>query len=192
MSEIIKRAQMKVLTTHQSTDDLIIAHMKGKLERSELSPKLQEQVDNMLACEKLIRKYVSRLDVVPMLETTLGVSRSTAYSLYESTQRILGETSVKNQQFWLDIELGALEKDIQGAQKMNDYKSVASLRKIKADLIIKLMGSGDAQLYEKIQPPQVVIGFFPASMKVKLPKDRELQKLASEYLDKIAEDVESE
>lgn len=191
MSDIIRRAGIKTITT-QSDDDLVIKHLQGKLERSELSAALQKKVDNMIACEKLIRTHVSRHKVCPIIETLLGVSRATAYRLYEDTQRLFGETSIKNQQFWLDIELGALEEDIKECRAAGDFRALASLRKVKAHLIEKLMGSGDALLYEKIQPPEFVVGFFPRSMKVKLPKDKELKELISEKLNAIAEDVDYE
>lgn len=191
MSEI-RHAPIKLLTTHNSDEDKLRLHLQGKLERHELSPKLQEKVERIVATSELIRKYVSRLKVCPMLEKSMNLSRAQAYRLYEETQRLFGETSIKNQQFWLDIQMGAIEEDIAACRMLKDYRSVAALRKLQVDLIEKLMGSGDAQLYERIQPPEFVVGFFPRSMKMPLPKDKELRKLVSEKLQKIAEDVEYE
>ncbi len=179
---------MKLITTQQSDDDIIRKHLQGKLERSELSEAVEKQVEEMLVCEKLMRKYVSRSEVCPMLQQALNCSQTKAYRLYDRTQKLFGESGIKDQQFWLDIELGELEKDIRAARALKDYRSVAALRKIKSDYI-KNMGSGDALLYEKIQPPPFVVGFFPRSMMVTLPKDRELKQLVSEKLKKIAEDV---
>lgn len=187
--ETVQRAPNKMLTT-RSDDDEIVRHLLGRAERHEMSPAVQNKFAMMQACEKLIRKHVSRSKVIPLLETQLEISQTTAYKLFADTQRLFGETSIKNQPFWVDIELGALEEDIQAAKVLKDYKSVAALRKIKADFILKAMGSGDAQLYETIQPPPFVIGFFPRSMKVKLPRDKELSKRLSDKLNQIAEDVE--
>jgi len=196
MSEI-QRAPDKIITIHTSDDDLLIKHFRGKLERASLSTKLQEKADNMDACYQLIRKHVSRLKVIPLMLKLFkdsngeAISQATAYRIYDDTQRIFGETDIKNQKFWIDIELGEIEDDIRACRAIRDYRSVAALRKLKAEYIIN-MGSGDASLYEKIQPPEFVIGFFPRSMKVALPKDKELKELVSEKLKKIAEDVEIE
>ena len=196
MKDEIQPAPYKVITTHQSDDDILIKHFKGQLERAVLSEPLQRKAEQIESCYELIRKYVSRLKVVPMMCNLLKnpdgstISKATAYRIYDATQRLFGETSVKNQQFWLDIELGNIEEDITAAKKLKDYRSVAALRKIKADLIKNLMGSGDALLYEKIVIPQFEVGFFPRSMKVSLPKDKELKQLVSEKLKQIAEDVD--
>jgi hypothetical protein len=191
MKDEILPAPMKLLTTHKSDDDAILMHLQGKLERTDLSDKVQEQVDHMLECEKLIRKYVSRSKVVPMIQKLFDISWATGSRVYDRTQRLFGESSIKNQQFWADHALEGVVEDIRLARIAKDWRSVASLRKIQVDIIEKLMGSGDAALYDNIQPPTVVIAFMPGSMKVdKLPSDKELKGLISEKLKSISEDVE--
>lgn len=193
--EVIKRAPNKILSTRTTDDDKLIAYLRGKLDRTDLSPKLQEKVDMMHQAYDLIRKHQSRVAVIPMMMALIKtngspISQSTAYRLFEECQRLFGESSILNQQFWVDVEMGAIEEDIKLAREMKDLKALASLRKIKQEYILKAMGSGDALFYERIQPPQIEVNFFPRSMEVKLPKDKELSKLVSEKLKQIAEDVE--
>lgn len=198
MKDEIQKAPAKIITVHQSDDDILIRHFKGLLEREALSEALQRKAERIESCYELIKKYVSRLKVVPMMCNLIKnpdgtpISKATAYRIYDDTQRLFGETSVKNQSFWLDIELGNIEEDIAAARKLKDYRSVSALRKLKLDAIKNLMGSGDALLYEKFQIPPIEVGFFPRSKKVALPKDKELKKLVSDKMQEIAQDVDIE
>jgi hypothetical protein len=193
----IKRAEVKIITTQQFDDETLIKHFKGELEREQLSKKLQEMANFMDACYDLIRKYTSRLKVIPMMVRLLKysdgqyISQATAYRIYNKTQRLFGESDIKDQKFHIDIELGRLEERIQACVILKDYKSIAALSKIKQTYIMA-MGSGDAVLYDDIKLPEIQIGWFPRSSIVKLPKDKELKKLISDKLQNIAEDVDIE
>ena len=179
-----------LISPRNTDDEKLIGYYKGKIPLRKLSKKLRQETELIDLCSRLIQKWVSRIKVVPILERLAKVNKARAYRVYDKTQRLFGEADVKNQKFWIDIELGEIQKDIDIARRKGDHKAVASLRKIKYEYI-KEMGSSDALLYENIQPPPFVLGFFPKSKEVDLPSDPELSVLISEKLQEIAEDAET-
>ena len=71
---------------------------------------------------------------------------------------------------------------------------VASFTKVMKDTIKEFLGSADASLYERIQPPQPVLGFFPEELKnPDIPKDdKELQRMIAQFRKKKKEKLYSE
>jgi len=193
-NDIILPAPNKLLTTHNSDDDKLVAFLLGKLERTDLSPKLEEKLENMNVCADLIRKYGSRVKVTRILQTNHDISRATAYRLFDDTQRIFGVSQVHDQQFWVDVLLGSIMEDIRLARTKQDFRAVASLTRVMKDTIKEFLGSADASLYERIQPPKPVLGFFPDELKnPDIPKDDdELKKLIREFKKKKKDKLYSE
>ncbi len=171
----------KVITTHQADDDIIVDYLMGNLDdRTELSPKLLEHIDRMHNCSDLIKKYGSRRKVVKMLASTIKksdgsyISRSTAERVFVSTQRVLGTTSVHNRQYWFDVLLEHISEGIQLSKAAKDYRSFSSFTNQLKDLVTSL-GSGDADLYDNIQPVPVEIGHFPELLKIDMPSKAEME-----------------
>jgi hypothetical protein len=200
MFDEIRMAPVKYLTTHNSDDDKIVLYLQGKLPRTEVKGKLEKQIKEIKDCADLIRTYGSRLKVTKMLES-MGMSSSKAYTLFERTQRILGTSSPHDQKFWVDILLGQIMENVKKAQAKGDFRSVASLMKTMQDTIKDLLGTADASIYERIQPPVPVIGFFPDEIKSDVPKDpEELKKIIEKFKNakkakfykEIAEDVDEQ
>jgi hypothetical protein len=200
MYDEIRMAPVKYLTTHTSDDDKIVLYLQGRLPRTEVKGKLEKQIKEMKDCADLIRTYGSRIKVTKMLETQ-GMSESKAFKLFERTQRIFGTSSPHDQKFWVDILLGQIMENIKKAQAKGDFRSVASLIKSMQDTIKELLGTADASIYDRIQPPVPIIGFFPDELKSDVPKDPEelkriIEKFKNAKKDKfykdIAEDIDEQ
>lgn len=56
-----------------------------------------------------------------------------------------------------------------------DFRSAQSTENNMARAVEKLAGDKDSIPFEKVQPPQIMIGFFPETTKVELPEDWEDQ-----------------
>lgn len=182
MTEEIKPATIKLLTTHKSDDDKLVLYLQGKLQRTELSPKMEEKLDRMLTCADLIRSYGSRQKVTSMMQSITGLSQASAYRIFDDTQRIFGTSAAHDQQFWVDILLGQIQEEIKRARAEGDGKTVASLLKTMKETIKDLLGSGDAGLYDRIQPAVPVIGYWPEELRTKVTTDPEkLKKLIDNF-----------
>lgn len=164
---------MKKLTT-KTDEDIIKQHLISGGEIP-LSKSLQEKFERMDFCRDLIKKYGSRTRVAPQIMKMYGVSKAQAYRIFESTQDVFGTTQKTSREFWLDIILGYIMQDMQKASLKGDWRSVGVMQKNMIAAVEKLAGDKDSIPFEKVQPPPIMIGFFPETLKVELPDDWEEQ-----------------
>lgn len=164
---------MKQLTT-KTDDEIIIEHLISDNPKP-LSKALQTKLERLDECRDLIRQYGSRVRVAKVLMNSYKISRAQAYRIFESTQSVFGTTQKTSREFWLDILMGFMIDDRQKALIKQDYRSVSSIHKNMIAAVEKLAGDKDTIPFEKVQPPQIVIGFFPETTKVELPDDWEDQ-----------------
>lgn len=165
---------MKALTT-KSDNDLIIEYLTQDGDETRLSKALQLKLERMDSCRDLIKTYGSRTRVAPVLQKQFGISKAQAYRIIEDTQVVYGTTQKTSREFWLDIILGFIIDDRKKALLKGDFKSAAVMQKNMITAIEKLAGTNESIPFEKVQPPPVVIGFFPETLKVELPEDWEDQ-----------------
>lgn len=165
---------MKTLTT-KSDNEKIIEYLLQDGEGIKLSKALQEKLDRMDRCHDLIKRYGSRLRVVPILMKTIQVSKAEAYRIFQDTQDVYGSTMRTSREFWLDILLGFMMDSREKALIKGDFKSVAAIEKNMSSAIEKLAGDNKSLPFEKVQPVAVMLGFFPGLTKVDLPEDWEDQ-----------------
>lgn len=179
MTDEIQKAPNKLLTTKNTDNEKLIWYLQGKLKRTDLSSKVEEKLDRIMQTSDLIRRYGSRMKVVPMLEKLFDISTPQAYRYFNDTQAVLATTEQHNQTFWVDILLGDIRENIKKAQLKGDYKSVTALIKIQKETIKELLGDADAAKYDELNPPVPVLGFFPEELKVKMPDN--LDALINEF-----------
>lgn len=164
---------MKALTT-KTDDEIIIEHLNSD-NPIPLSKALQTKLERIHTCRELIRDYGSRIRVAKILMNTYQISRAQAYRIFESTQVVYGSTKKTSREMWLDIILGFIMDDRKKALLKGDFRSVSNMQKNMITAIEKLAGTNESIPFEKVQPPPVVIGFFPEKLKVELPEDWEDQ-----------------
>lgn len=168
---------MKQLTTRSDTDE-IIAYLQfdGDVEHApRLSKKLKEKLKRLYRCGELIRVYGTRNKVCPMLEKEFGISRQAADRDFQQCQTVFGTTLKSSKDFWLDVLLGFMIESRNKAMVKGDMRSVAQIEKNMKEAIKDLAGDEKSLPFDKVQPVQVQIGFFPELTKVKLPEDWEDQ-----------------
>lgn len=165
---------MKQLTT-KTDNEKIIEFLIQDGDEIRLTKKLQEKLDRMDHCRDLIKQYGARTRVANILMKNYQISRAQAYRLFQDTQDVYGATQRTSREFWLDILMGFMIDDRQKALLKQDFRSVATIEKNMITAVEKLAGDKDTIPFEKVQPPQVIIGFFPETTKVELPDDWEAQ-----------------
>jgi hypothetical protein len=165
---------MKILTT-KTDNEKIIEFLIQDGDDIRLSKSLQEKLERMDFCHDLIKKYGSRTRVAPQIMKMYGVSKAQAYRIFQDTQDVFGSTQKTSREFWLDILLGFMMESREKASKKGDFRSVAAIEKNMASAVEKLAGNKDSVPFEKVQPPPIMIGFFPETLKVELPDDWEDQ-----------------
>lgn len=164
---------MKKLTT-KTDDEVIIEHLISD-DPKPLSKALQTKLERLDVCRDLIRQYGSRVRVAKILMNQFKISRAQAYRIFESTQAVFGATQKTSREFWLDILIGFMIDDREKALLKKDFRSVASIQKNMITAVEKLAGDNKALPFDKVQPPPVMIGFFPELTKVELDPDWEDQ-----------------
>lgn len=165
---------MKQLTT-KTDNEKIIEFLVQEGDEIRISKKLQEKLERMDTCRDLIRKYGSRTRVANILVKSFSISRAQAYRLFQDTQDVFGSTQRTSREFWLDIILGFMMETREKALIKGDFRSAQATENNMAKAVEKLAGDKDTIPFEKVQPPQIMIGFFPETTKVELPDDWEAQ-----------------
>lgn len=165
---------MKQLTTHTDTDK-IIAFLQDNSGNVKLSKKLEEKLERFYRCSALIKQYGSRLKVCPMLEKEFGISKAQAYRDFSDTQQVFGESSKGSREFWLDIILGMMMETRKRAKDAGDNKTAAAVEKNMVSAVKDLLGDKENDAYENLQPVNIMMGFFPETLKTELPDDLEDQ-----------------
>lgn len=179
----IKPAKNKLLTTQNTDVEKIVLYLQGKLKRTDLSAKVQEKVDRMKTVSDMIKKYGSRLKVVPMIERVYGLSSSQSLRIFNETLMVFSITAeqVKSRDFWIDILLGQIMVGMEKALKAGDYKAHASYVGKFKETIVDLVGDDEASKYDKIQPMPIVIGFYPEMVMTGESTAEDLMKAAREF-----------
>lgn len=181
LDDIIPRAPDKELELASTDYHQIVQYYQNKLERHQLSSKLEKYIIKMDYCAELTRDYKSRLKVVPLLQKTYGISLPSARMLFERTQMLLGQASQigLSQAFHVDILLGEISDLIKDCKKSGDTRSRAAALKLYKETIKELMGSADAAKYEQFEMKPIIVGFFPEKFKKPLPDnlDEEIEKI---------------
>ncbi|AWW31839.1 hypothetical protein DN752_17820 [Echinicola strongylocentroti] len=158
----------------------IVMYFQGKLtDNVSLSPALEQKIERMKACNKLIQKYGGAKKVIAMMESMWDVSFSTARRIYKDTQEAFGEVTYFNRQYHIDTYIQMLLEGLSLAKDSGDNRSYASLMKEYKEAIKEFMGSSEADIYEQIKIPEFQVGFFPDQLKTKLPANwkTKLEKL---------------
>lgn len=186
----------KTITLRSDLDE-ILAHVQGKPGYEQISPALEEKLKRMQICRDWLAKYGGRQDVIPRIRTEFGLSRAAAYALLEDTMEYYNTTGEsKGRNVWVDIILSKIFETWRKAHAKNDFKTAAICEGRMIEVVDKFFGGFEAKMYERIQPPAILFGFFPELTNVEIPDDLETQvkKLIAEKKKKAMqiEDIEFE
>lgn len=174
--DVIERAPDKLLTIHTTDTERMVLYLTGQMdERYKPSKKLQQMIDDMQKCYTVYQRAGSRRKTVNMLTKTEGWSEKKAYNVWNKMNEVYPQTTHHDQAVNVDILLEQLQELYEDT---DDDKLKARLLRQKADLIEKHMGNADSNLYNRIQPPQVVIQFMPEHFKTDYAELTPEQKLA--------------
>ena len=159
-------APHKALTIHNSDDDIIVQYLQGNMDdRYKPSKKIQDKIDDMKTCHQVYKRHGSRRKTVNLLVQMEGWSEKKAYLVFNRMNKIYPVVTHHDQKINLDILLEQIQELYNQA---SDDKVKAQLLKQKGELIRDQMGSANVSLYERIQPPKVILGYFPEQLKTDL------------------------
>ncbi len=176
---------MNYLTTKQSDTDQLIHYLQGNSEVI-LSPKLEELLKRYESCADLIKQWGSRHKVVPILMKRFGISTAQAYRDFSDCQEIFGSTPRSSKDFYLDILLGNITETRNKALLKQDFKTVAACDKNMLFTIQEYF-QDESIPWEKLQPQNIVMGWFPELSKVEIPDN--WQEIVSKMVEKKKRNV---
>lgn len=171
----------KQLGLHTDVEKIVL-YLHGKVPNAKLSPALEEKLNRMKECSKLIERYGGAKKVISMMQGMWGISYSTALRLYNETQEAFGESTNLNKKFHLDTYMNFLIQGLNMARDSGDGRTFTGLMKEYKEAIREFMGTSDKEMYERINIPQFEVGFFPEELKTKLPANwkSRLKKLVND------------
>lgn len=191
MTNQYPQRQPEILNTHTDLDKIML-YLQGDIKNKKLSQKLFEKLERLEFTADAIRSHGSLLRVLPLLtkkswgfhkseENPNGnISISTATRDFHDAQRVFGSISRNERTFHVDILIGQVEENINAARAAEDFKAVATLLKLKAEIIEKHMGGNDAEMYRNFKMADIEVGFWPEQLGVELPEKEELDKVIAE------------
>lgn len=157
---------MKLLTTHTDVD-LIVQHLQGNI-NAQLSPALEEQLKRYEVCADLIKQWGSRHKVVPIMIKRFSISTAQAYRDFADCQEVFGSTPRSSRDFYLDILLGNITETRNKAIENKDFKTAAACDRNML-LVVQEYFQDQSIPWEKVQPQNIMMGWFPELSKIKIP-----------------------
>lgn len=165
--------------SRKSNIDEIILWYQNPNPNTKLSESLHNDLKRYKQCQLWLDKDLNIHKVAPMMVREFGYSLNTAYRDIRDTFMIfnvLSSQSYKGRDFMIDIVMGRIMKNEELARGKEDYKSAAQFTKQMIDVIEKFYGGYEAKQYDSLQPPNILLGWYPEQFKTKLPADWEHQR----------------
>lgn len=160
---------MKALNTHSEVEQIIQYLQSGDKDVA-LSPDLEAILKRYTYCADLIKQYGTRLKVVKMMMTTYKYSQAQAYRDFENTSYVFGSTPRSSKDFYLDLLLGNIVETRTKALSREDYKAAAACDKNMLAVLQEYFKDQSIP-WEKVQPPNMIFGFFPELTNVVVPEN---------------------
>lgn len=175
----------------RTNTEKIILYLQGKLGKAKLSPAMEERLNRMKQTSELITKYGGIKKVLPILCERFGISFPSARRLYRDSQDAYGSITHFNRQYHIDTYIGMVMEGINLAKGAGDFKAYAKLLELHKEAIEKFMGTNEAEMYRKIQPPDFRIGVFPEELKLKADPNwkSKIEKLKQDKYNDIEEAI---
>ena len=153
---------------------------------------MEEKLKRLKKTSELIEKYGGLKKTVPIVMELYDISFSAARRLYVEAQEAFGNLTHFNKQYHLDTYLHMVIDGANKAKHAGDFRSYSSLMDKYLAAIEKFMNSDEQDAYERLTIPDFAIGFFPETLKTKLPKNLEerIRKIKEEKNKLDAEDIE--
>lgn len=158
-------------------NSIIIQYLQGK---GNLTAEQKETLKNCTICADLIRQHGSRLKVIPMLQKSIlikgkMITDRQAFKIFEQTQYIFNTDKSDRRDFHVDILLGYIVETRNKAIAAKDFKTAAACEKNYHQLIVDFYGTEEKPDYRKLQPPTILVGFYPKMLNTQIPSDLEKQ-----------------
>lgn len=185
--DFIQRYRRQV-NTHSDLD-IIAKHLAGELPDAQVSQAVLDKEKRLLMAKELRERYLTRLKVVPKLVENFKISESTARRDFDDACFLFGRTTFSSRDFYIDILIGWIRETRELAKKKSDAKSMATCDRNFKDLIRDFFGDNETPPFEDIQPPNIMIGFFPELLNVQLP-DNWKQQVAALLAKKRGRDLD--
>lgn len=165
-----KSTKSKELNTQTDIDQIIAARLDTK-NRVKLSATLQKKMNMIDHCDDLIRQYVTRKKVIPMLMNRYEISREYARQLYMETIEIYSTTAQVNKEYWIEYLIERNKKTYDVAYKRGNVTAMAMADNTLAKIVKDILPDDDSSVYEDFQLPAIEVGFYPELLKVDIPEN---------------------
>jgi hypothetical protein len=158
---------LKSLNTHSDTEKIIQYLQSGDTD-IQLSADLEQILKRYTKCADLIKQYGSRLKVVPMMMQLFQISQAQAYRDFDNTSYVFGSTPRTSKDFYLDLLIGNIVETRTKAMTKDDFRAAAACDKNMLAVLQEYFKDQSIP-WEKVQPPNMIFGFFPELTKVDVP-----------------------
>jgi hypothetical protein len=175
------------MASAKTDNDVIVEYLMGKLDK--ISVPLQKKLERMTDCDRLIKLYPRRSDVLNMLVSKYKLiygeeeySMRTAIRDYQSTQIVWGATVKHDRAYHIDILFAEIAETREVAKRLGNPTAMAACDKTKMIAIKDFLGDKDTPDYSAIQVPDQIFSADLALLGMeKIPDEaqfmRELEKL---------------
>jgi len=166
---------MKSLPNIPTDTDVIMRWLLG-IDKTNLNASQKLLLKRAQSCKDLVYEYgPDKTKIIKLHAKLQNISEETAKSDYENMLYFYNVQKESPRNFWIDFALSSITKNINEARKANDFATVSKENKNMIVLIEKFFGTEEKPDYSKLQPPDIILGFWPESTGIVLPEGRKLE-----------------
>lgn len=174
---------MKARSRGNTDLEILVDYLFGQ--RETISDDLVKRLERLQTCADIIRKHGSRLRVIPAMIKLF--SKSGTYTAkqaqkdFDDTQELFGTNTQSNRMFWFDIILGMMIETRNNAYVKRKYNTASIIEARMMNAVRDFIGDNEAFPIDKLQPQNILLGFFPELLNIKLPDN------VTEHIEKLKE-----
>lgn len=167
---------MKTIPNLPTDTEVVMRYLLG-LDSTNLTATQKLILKRAQGCKDLVYEYgPDKAKVIRLHARLQQISEETAMQDYQNMLFFFNVQKESPRNFWIDFAISSITKNIAEARAAKDFMAVSRENKNMLQLIEKFFGQEEKPDYSKLQPLNIIMGFFPEMTGVELPASKkELQ-----------------
>lgn len=188
-----KRKKNKVQLDHlglKTDADQIIGYLVGNISKEKIGLDVSRKIDQVILCQALIINHKFAHKVIPAIKETLDVSESTAWRIYQLTNRVYGPLTQQTREMKKAIAEEMIRQDRELAIQWEDGRALT--QSTKNYILLHKLDKEEAELpdFSDFEGHINIIAVLPEQVGVNPVSDEKLLKeKLKDYLVDDAEDI---
>lgn len=166
---------MKRLDSKYSEVDQYLAYVNDTTGEVKLSETVKRKVERWEFANNLIVQHGVCRTSINLMKEKFKIDQATVYRDFDSAMQVFGSIHRNQKEYLRHVHLQKSFALLSAAEKVGDFAAwKAALSELRRNAGFE-KADPDLPDFSKIQPPRILVGFFPQLLNVPLPDDWEAQ-----------------